>query len=414
MEKIAIMLDSLPSLNDAQLEFGLLRQCYSFPKMSYCVRTCNPESLLPSYENFDSLQLSSLSQLLGRPLSDAACRQAFLPIKMGGAGLRSATLTSPAAFIASTKQSSTIVQSILPSTILPRSPDSALQLLQAHSGNATYSSLSLLPPSSTQHSLSNEIDIHQRSDLLSNSNVRDKARLLSLALPHAGDWLDALPSPSLGLNMDSRSFGMAMGYRLGLPLLPSGDCRAPTCDIDQDALGDHALHCRDDRGLKGSRHDRIRDQIFKVAQHASLNPQKEMPGLIPGSQSRPADIFIEHWVNGRKVAFDVSVTSPTQEAVVFHSADRPAAAIDARKLSKIRAHFDNCRSQGIFFQPLVVETFGGWDRDALSFLKEIGRQDARRWGKDAALEIKYFFQRLSISLQRGNAALLIERDLEPN
>ena len=179
-------------------------------------------------------------------------------------------------------------------------------------------------------------------------------------------------------------------------------------------MGDHALHCRDDRGLKGGRHDRIRDVIFKSAQHASLSPLKEMPGLIPGSLSRPANVYVGNWVDGRKVAFDVSVTSPTQEAILFQAADRPAAAIEARKQSKMRAHFSNCQSQGIFFQPLVVESFGGWDFDALKFLKEIGRQDARRWGKDSAMEIKYFFQRLSVALQRGNAALLIERDPEPS
>ena len=204
-----------------------------------------------------------------------------------------------------------------------------------------------------------------------------------------------------------------MGYRLGLPLLQEGDCRAAFCLQPQDSHGDHALHCRDDHGLKGGRHDRIRDRIFKTAQHASLNPRKEMPGLIPGSLSRPADVFIGNWIDGRKLAFDVSVTSPTQEAVVFQAADRPGAAIEARKATKIRTHFDNCRSQGVFFQPLVVESFGGWDKDALSFLKELGRQDARRWGKDPSMEIKYFFQRLSVALQRGNAALLIDRDAEP-
>ena len=109
----------------------------------------------------------------------------------------------------------------------------------------------------------------------------------------------------------------------------------------------------------------------------------------------------------------MSVTSPTQEAIVVRAADHPGAAIDARKDSKNRSYFDNCRNQGVFFQPLVVESFGGWDRDALTFLKELGRQGARRWGKDAALEIKFLFQKLSVSLQRGNAALLLDRDPEP-
>ena len=83
-----------------------------------------------------------------------------------------------------------------------------------------------------------------------------------------------------------------------------------------------------------------------------------------------------------------------------------------RKSSKVRAHFDNCRAQGITFKPLVVETFGGWDADALKPLKLLGRHTARRWGKNDAMEIKFFFQRLSIALQRGNAALLINRDDE--
>ena len=165
--------------------------------------------------------------------------------------------------------------------------------------------------------------------------------------------------------------------------------------------------------MKGGRHDRIRDKIFREAQQASLNPQKEMPGLIPGSLSRPADIYVENWVDGRKVAFDVSVTSPTQEAVLVQAAHRPAAAIDARKSAKIRAHATNCRNQGIFFQPLVVETFGGWDKDAVSFLKAMAGQGARRWGKDHAQEIKFLFQRLSITLQRGNSALIADRDIEP-
>ena len=102
-----------------------------------------------------------------------------------------------------------------------------------------------------------------------------------------------------------------MGYRLGIPFMQSGDCPSSSCDVPQDEFGDHALHCREDRGLKTGRHDRIRDVIFQAAQHASLNPLKEMPGLIPNSLSRPADVYIGNWVDGRKVAFDVSVTSPT-------------------------------------------------------------------------------------------------------
>ena len=47
------------------------------------------------------------------------------------------------------------------------------------------------------------------------------------------------------------------------------------------------------------------------------------------------------------------------------------------------------------------------------FLKKIATQDAQHLGKSLAIEIKHFFQRLSVALQRGNAALLLDRDPEP-
>ena len=78
----------------------------------------------------------------------------------------------------------------------------------------------------------------------------------------------------------------------------------------------------------------------------------------------------------------------------------------------MQAHFDNCHGQGITFQPLVVETFGGWDMEAVKFLKDIARLEARRWAKNIALEIKHFFHRLSVALQRVNAALLIHKDAD--
>ena len=59
---------------------------------------------------------------------------------------------------------------------------------------------------------------------------------------------------------------------------------------------------------------------------------------------------------------------------------------------------------------LVVETFGGWDPGAVKFLKSFAIQCAPRRGISPALEIKQFFQRLSKSLQRGNATLLLCRD----
>ena len=91
---------------------------------------------------------------------------------------------------------------------------------------------------------------------------------------------------------------------------------------------------------------------------ASLNPTKELPGIVPGSNSRPADIYIPHWPDGRRIAFDVSVTSPTQEAFLHRAAETAATAIGARKASKNRTHFEHCRPR-----PSPALLLNGWILD---------------------------------------------------
>ena len=73
-------------------------------------------------------------------------------------------------------------------------------------------------------------------------SMRDKARLGSVGLPHAGDWLNVVPCPSLGLQLRPSEFKTAVLYRLGLPVFdkdgPCIGCRAPS-----DKYGDHAVGC---------------------------------------------------------------------------------------------------------------------------------------------------------------------------
>ena len=150
-----------------------------------------------------------------------------MPVKLGCTGLCSAAHHSPAAFIASSRPK--LRPSLTPFFWLqsPDAPPTGSSLLRQQSGNAAYSSAELLPPNSTQHSLSREFDAHLHALLSNIASVREKACFLSLALPHAGDWIDAPPSTFLNLN--SRSFGAAMAYRLGLKLLTAGECRAENC-----------------------------------------------------------------------------------------------------------------------------------------------------------------------------------------
>ena len=63
-------------------------------------------------------------------------------------------------------------------------------------------------------------------------------------------------------------------------------------------------------------HNAIRDVLFSAAQSAALAPRKEVPLLIPGLSSRPANVFLPIWKQGRPAALDVTVISPLQQQTI--------------------------------------------------------------------------------------------------
>ena len=53
------------------------------------------------------------------------------------------------------------------------------------------------------------------------------------------------------------------------------------------------------------------------------------------------------------------------------------------------------------FYPVVMETAGTWQHQAVELVKEIGRRTTNITGDER--ETYYLFQQMSIALQRGNA-----------
>ena len=138
--------------------------------------------------------------------------------------------------------------------------------------------------------LSHSINEASFQHLSSAPSTRLQALVLSSALPHAGDWLNVVPTPSLGLHLQDSKFRLCLRYWLGVPM-HSNPFPCPECRGTADIMGDHQVGC----GVNGdriSRHNAIRDVLFIAAQSAALAPSKETPSLVPNSLSRPADILL--------------------------------------------------------------------------------------------------------------------------
>ena len=218
-----------------------------------------------------------------------------------------------------------------------------------------------------------------------------------------GDWLNVVPSPSLGLHLHDREFRLCLQYWLGLQMVEEGT-RCPVCQAAMDSLGDHGVGCGGD-GDCTHRHDSIRDTLFSIAQTAALAPRKEVPSLFPDSRSRPADVYLPYWKRGQPAAMDVTVISPLQQKTLAAASISQGHALTVGEDRKMAANAEACREVGVSFIPLVVETLGGWSDRAADNIKSIGRQLGQRTGAPPAETTTHLFQRLAIALWRGNATM---------
>ena len=409
VQKIQDLLSKLPDLQDSHMESGILRSCLAFPKISFTLRCCPPNYIQEAVVAFDNLIEDAVSDLVGGHLPAWSWLKATLPVSLGGLGLRRASLYAPAAYTSSFVQSKPLVAKILgkmPS--LPEHFSSVLSHLAGAAARPDWATLENIDVPLRQRSLSRAIDLACFEKLCCDApDSRSKALALCSSTRHAGDWLNAIPSKALGLHLHDLEFRSCLQYWLGLSLVEEHS-KCPVCQSPADPFGDHQIGCGGN-GDRVLRHDSLRNVLFSASQSAALAPRKEVPSLIPGSKSRPADLYLPYWKHGKPAALDVSVISPMQHLTVSKASAIQGHALSVGEDRKIAAHASSCHSVGVSFIPLIVETFGGWSNLAVETIKSIGRLQGQRLGISPAQTTTHLFQRLAICLWKGNATMWMRR-----
>ena len=260
----------------------------------------------------------------------------------------------------------------------------------------------------SQKQLGVMVDNSVHSNLLSLAeSPRDQARLHSVSLPHAGDFLLVVPSPSLGLQLRPAEFRTAVLYRLGMPIFAGdGTC---VCSRPSDRFGDHAVGCAS-QGERIARHNHLRDALYHTAQSANLGPLREERALLPleGDQ-RPADVLLPHHAGGRHEALDVCIVSSLQAQLVDRAAIEPGHALAHRFNQKMQKYEEACLAEGIVFRPVAIEVLGGFHTTAVEVVTRLGKDLARSSGQEEGEVVRHLFGRLSVLLQRGNTSLILAR-----
>lgn len=290
--KTQSILDRLSDIEDSQTEYSILRSCLSLPKI---VSALSPTMLHLVLGEFDHLIFNYLSRLVGGFPSSWSWSKATLPIDMGELGLRSARRHAPSVFLGSVLLSSALVLELCGYSFPSSYTADAFRILSEVVGHSDWSSFEDMDFTISQRTLSQFIDQYSFDSLSTSApDNRAKALILATSAPHAGHWLHAIPSPTLGLHFHDVEFRFGLLYWLSI-LLTDSSLFCSVCDKESDSMGDHAVGCGGN-GDRIFRHDAIR--------------RREVPSIIPYSSSRPADIYLPFWSGGRPAAMDVTVISP--------------------------------------------------------------------------------------------------------
>ena len=358
VQKVHDTLISLKSFQDSQIQCTLLRSCLALPKISFALRTCAPQLIKPALVAFDETLRDALSDIVGGPVPEWSWLKASLPCSLGGLGLRQALLHAPAAYIGSLEQCKPLISAMLGHPpALPCYIPECVSAVAESAGRPDWLSLGDVDVPITQHALSKLLDLALFDTVLDSAHdIRSRALALSCSIPHAGDWLNAIPSRALGLHFLDREYCVCLQYWLGLPIF-SESSRCSICHVSADRYGDHHVGCGSN-GDRIFRHDSIRDAVFSAAQSAALAPRKEFPSLIPGHQNRPADVFLPHWDRGLPAALDISVISTLQQRTVHGAAETQGYELSVCEERKMATHASSCRAVGVSFIPLAIVSWG--------------------------------------------------------
>jgi len=147
----------------------------------------------------------------------------------------------------------------------------------------------------------------------------------------------------------------------------------------------------------------INDIIHRSLSAAGVPSIKEPPDTSKLDGKRPDGITIVPWKSGKSLAWDVTVAdtyAPSYLDGTVHTQGWAAEAAAKRKLQKYAALANTCH-----FIPVAFESMGGLCAVGQDFVSAIGSRITQISGDPR--EPDFLRQRLSVALQRGNAACVL-------
>ncbi|KAI5638219.1 hypothetical protein NE865_09165 [Phthorimaea operculella] len=167
-------------------------------------------------------------------------------------------------------------------------------------------------------------------------------------------------------------------------------------------MGHHGLSCQKSAG-RISRHSTLNDIVRRALGTANVPAILEPNGIIRTDGKRPDGMSLVPWKNGQSLVWDATCTDTLAPSHLGATSMRAGAAATAAEVLKIRKY--SSLGEVFMFVPLAFETMGPWGPLAKDFIKDLSGRLIEATGDPKAGS--YLGQRISLAIQRGNAASLL-------
>ena len=268
LKAILLMKERLKHVSSYCVLF-LLKNCFLIPKLIYFFRTSEVYRRTDLLLTLENTIISVLENIINIKIDVAAWQQASLPARSGGLGILPPTKLAVVSYLSSFLSVKDLAQQVYAFSQTDVITD-ALTNFDAFTVDG-------VPPRSfKQREIYDKITEKQVSQFLQEATASDAARLYGAACKGASDWLNAMPSRSLGLHMSDEQLKIAVSFRLGLPICSSHTC---WCGAKVEADGSHAFVCLRSRS-RHARHQLGNEIINKALQKAHIPAELEPAGMF--------------------------------------------------------------------------------------------------------------------------------------
>jgi Reverse transcriptase (RNA-dependent DNA polymerase) len=417
------------------------------------VRAMTPQATAVHVAKYDGAMMVAAHTVIGIPAVDGACydEQIQSTLSLGGFGLTSAAVIAPAAYLAGAENTLRLSPAFIrvwdgtdtlpPDYGLGTSIDDSIRRITSceitlvdrceaagmvaecssttplslpTSASTFVSHYKALPPFCIQSHLTLRISTLCHIARVSEAKVREvggpefHARLLALREKESSLWLRTLPTEP-GLTLSDAKWMWAAWLRLGMPV-PSicsdcDGCKLPGVYSDSSW---HSLACvgRSSRTIN-ARHNQVLAVIARSCRVMMVNVRTEPRGLAGGSEQRP-DIQVD--LPGTSILGDVTIVHPTAKSYRKLVVKRGVEAMgDKSAAGKDKSYHDMAADIDMRFYPIVLYTYGGFHKSALSFITQLVDSFDPLLSLLSRAEFKQSLMRhIAIAVQRGNADIMIQ------